>query len=101
VSFSREEIKTIVREVLAEIFVSASQPQPQPAEEWVDLRSAWKTLGYPSYNSLYKAVQSGLLREGKEVCDRRLPGAKIARWQIDLVATRKRLRETGGNRRTV
>jgi hypothetical protein len=71
----------------------------QLEEQWVNLRDAWEPLGYPSYTALYRAIQSGLLREGKEVCDRRKPGAMIARWQIDLVAARKRLRQHPAQRR--
>jgi hypothetical protein len=98
----REEIKEIVRKVMIEMFVPVlNLEQADPGEDWVDLRNAWKPLGYPSYSALYKAVQSGLLREGKELCDRRKPGAQIARWQVDLIAARKRLRQDSSKRRAV
>jgi hypothetical protein len=99
---NREEIKGIVREVLLEMvapFINLEQPEPK--ERWMDLKDAWEPLGYPSYNALYRAVQAGLLREGKEVCDRRKPGAMIARWQVDIVAARKRLLEDPSRRRGV
>jgi hypothetical protein len=98
----KEQIKTVVREVLIELLAPLLHiEQPEPLEDWVDLQNAWQPLGYPSYNALYKAVQSGLLREGKEVCDRRKPGAKISRLQVDLVAARKRLRQDPSKRRGV
>lgn len=97
-----EEIKALIREVLAETFAPLlGIPQEEPAERWVDLADAWHPLGYPSYQALYKAVRSGVFREGVEVCDRRLPGAKTAQWQIDLIAARKRLKQNPRNRRSV
>lgn len=99
----RDELKQIVREVVWEM-VAATMGVTQPestTEQWVSLKSAWKPLGYPSYDALYKDVQSGLFRQGKELCDRRKPGARIARLQIDLVAARKRLRENPAKRRGV
>lgn len=93
----RDEIKAIVREVLAEM-LGISQPV---AEQWVNLQEAWQQLGYPSYTALYKDVQAGLFRDGKELCDRRKPGARKARWQLDVIAARKRLREHPAKRRTV
>lgn len=94
---SRDEIKAIVREVLAEM-LGLNNPV---GEKWVNLREAWKPLGYPSYDALYKDVQAGLFRKGKELCDRRKPGARIARWQIDIAAARNRLRENPTKRRSV
>lgn len=94
---NREEVKAIVREVLTELLLGQQAPESQA--QWVDLREAWQLLGYPSYGSLYKAVQAGLLREGKEVCDRRLPGAKIARWQVNLPQARVRLTQQAKKRR--
>lgn len=94
---NRSELKEIVRELLLEIIQS---PSTEP-DQWLDLADAWQSLGYPSYGSLYKDVQSGLFRQGKEVCDRRKPGAKIARLQINLAAARKRLQEDPSKRRGV
>jgi hypothetical protein len=100
-SDNREELKTIVREVLAEMFAPIVGNQPELTEQWVSLRQAWKQLGYPSYGALYGDVHSGLFRKGKEVCDRRKPGAKIAKHQIDIVAARKRLKQDPAMRRSV
>lgn len=99
---THDEIRQIVREVLGEMMAPLfGVTPPKKSDEWVSLKAAWQPLGYPSYSALYKDVQSGLFRQGKELCDRRKPGAKIARLQIDLVAARKRLREDPSNRRSV
>lgn len=92
----RAEVKAIVREVLREML----EPQPE-SDQWCDLPKAWQPLGYPSYDALYKDVQRGLFRQGKETRDRRKPGAKLARLQIDLAAARKRLQEDPAKRRGV
>jgi hypothetical protein len=91
----RRELKQLVREVLIELLL---EPQPE-SSDWVDLPKAWQPLGYPSYDALYKDVQRGLFRQGKEVCDRRKPGAKLAKLQINLTAARKRLMEDPSKRR--
>lgn len=59
--------------------------------EWFNLTEAWEQLGYSSYASLWAAARSGLFREGKELRDRRRPGSKRARWQIDIPAAQTRL----------
>ncbi len=91
----RFEIKEIIKEVLSEML----QLTPADSSQWLPLKSAWEPLGYPSYDALYKDVQRGLFRQGKEVCDRRKPGAKIARIQIDVIAARKRLAVDPAKRR--
>jgi hypothetical protein len=98
---SHDEIEAIVRRVVTEMFAPIVGNQPEPTEQWVSLRQAWQPLGYPSYDALYSDVHSGLFRQGKEVCDRRKPGAKIAKHQIDIVAARKRLKENPAMRRAV
>jgi hypothetical protein len=98
---SHDEIEAIVRRVVTEMFAPIVGNQPEPTEQWVSLRQAWKTLGYPSYDALYSDVHSGLFRQGKEVCDRRKPEAKIAKHQIDIVAARKRLKQDPAMRRAV
>jgi hypothetical protein len=99
---NRDEVKQLIREVLVEMFFSVFKNSQQESDnQWVGLQQAWQPLGYPSYNALYKDVQAGLFRTGKELCDRRKPGAKIARLQIDLVAARKRLAQDPAKRRGV
>jgi hypothetical protein len=100
-NFDRNQIKALVREVLIEILISPSSPTTETSEQWVDLKKAWTILGYPSYQSLHRDVQRGLFRQKKELRDRRKPGAKNARWQIDIVAAGKRLKEDPTKRRSV
>jgi hypothetical protein len=96
---NREEVKAIVREVLAEMLgVSAGENQ---AAGWVSLKDAVAPLGYPSYKALHKDVAAGIFRMGKELRDRRKPGAKVARLQINLERAQKRLMEDPANRRAV
>lgn len=97
---NRDEMKALMRELLIEILTGATE-QSDEASRWTSLKEAWKPLGYPSYSALYKDVQGGLFRLGKELCDRRKPGAKIARLQIDLVSARKRLQQDPSKRRGV
>jgi hypothetical protein len=100
-TFDRDQIKAIVREILTEILLSTHSSSTGMSEEWVDLKKAWNRLGYPSYQSLHRDVQRGLFRQKKELRDRRKPGAKNARWQIDIVAAGKRLKEDPSKRRSV
>ncbi|MDB9529078.1 hypothetical protein PN498_24000 [Oscillatoria sp. CS-180] len=79
------EIK--VRQVLAEMLGVATQPEPSV----LSLKNAVLRLGYQSERQLYKDIESGLLRVGIEIEDRRRPGAKKARYFIDIPAARKRL----------
>ena len=96
------QIREVVIEVLRDLIVASSKKSSSVLpDKWVDLRKAWEILGYPSYQALYKAVKSGLLRPGIEVRDRRKPGARIARWQVNLAAAHKRLKSDPATRRAV
>lgn len=96
------QIKKIVLEVLRDLILASSPEYDSTVpDKWVDLKKAWKILGYPSYGALYKAISSGLLRQGIEVRDRRTPGARIARWQVNLAAVQKRLKSDPATRRVV
>lgn len=93
----KNELKLLIKECLLEI-LSGNEPPPQ---DWVSLQEAWRPLGYPSYDALYKAVSDGLFREGRELRDRRRTGAQKARWQINLAAAQRRLLEDPSKRRAV
>lgn len=96
---SRSEIKELMRELMPEVLIELlGGVQQNTSDQWIDLEDAWEKLGYPSYNALYKTVQSGLFREGKEVRDRRKPGAKLAKWQINVALANKRLTQAGEKR---
>ncbi|MEP0918964.1 hypothetical protein NC981_19205 [Leptolyngbya sp. DQ-M1] len=92
---SRAEIKELIREVFLEM---CGGVQPDTSKQWLDLEQAWERLGFPSYHACYKAVQSGLFREGKEVRDRRRPGARRAKWQVNIALANKRLTQDGEKR---
>ena len=98
---SHDEIRAIVREEFARMFSMMLQPSDPKADQWVGLKDAWKPLGYPSHTAIYKDLQAGVLRVGKEVRDRRKPGAKIARYQVNITAANKRLSEDPAKRRSV
>ncbi|MFM2430626.1 MAG: hypothetical protein RLZZ511_1839 [Cyanobacteriota bacterium] len=101
----RDELKSLIRELLPEALAEVLSPvigtQVDHGERWVSLKDAVEPLGYPSYNALHKAIQSGVFRLGKELRDRRNPGAKSARLQIHLGKAQKRLSEDPANRRVV
>lgn len=86
-----------VRQVLAEMLGVSTQAEPSV----LSLKDAVIALGYQSTRQLYKDIDVGLLRVGIEVEDRRRPGAKKARYFINLPATRKRLAHPPQKRRGV
>ena len=94
------EIRSIVREFLIELLSPGALSQ-DAGEQWLGLNKAWIPLGYPSYQALHRDVHGGLFRTGKELRDRRKPGAKIARWQIDIIAAGRRLKQDPSKRRSV
>ena len=95
-----DDVRAIVREELQKIFAGLTTSQAT-TDRWVSLKEAVGPLGYPSYTALHKDVQAGIFRIGKEVRDRRKSGAKIARLQINLPRTHKRLLEDPASRRAV
>lgn len=95
-----DDIRAIVREEIQRIF-SAVASEPTTPDRWVSLKDAVETLGYPSYSAIHKDVQAGVFRMGKEIRDRRKPGAKIAKLQINVQRAQKRLLEDPANRRAV
>jgi hypothetical protein len=98
----RDQIKQIVTEVLAELLAQTlAKTTEKQSERWIALDKAWEELGYPSYSALYKDVNAGVFRVGKELRDRRKPGAKIARYQINIAVANKRLMEDPSKRRAV
>lgn len=85
------QLKQAVREILAEML--GVQPQQYPRRRAYPTSQAYKLLGYDSSGQLYDAVESELLRIGKEVQDRRKPKAVNARYYFDIEACQKRLAE--------
>jgi hypothetical protein len=90
-----------VRQTLAQLLGPLVSQQPQPQAEWLDLKDAFALLGLPSVKALRDAIRDGLLRTGHEVRDRRKPGAKHARYQVNLALSQVRLNSTPNKRRPV
>jgi hypothetical protein len=97
---SHDDIRKIVRDELIKMFASLTT-EPTTPNRWVALKDAVVPLGYPSYSALHKDVSAGVFRMGDEIRDRRKPGAKIARLQINLQQAQKRLSEDPSIRRGV
>lgn len=85
------QLKQAVREILADML--GVQPQQQTRRKAYPTSQAYKLLGYDSAGQLYDAVESGLLRIGREVQDRRKPQAVNARYYFDIEACQQRLAE--------
>jgi hypothetical protein len=100
---THEDIRAIVQEEILKFFATlgSTAGESSKSDQWVPLRDAVKPLGYPSYQALHKDVRAGVFRMGKEIRDRRKPGAKTARLQINIQRAQKRLLEDPANRRVV
>ena len=83
-------LKQAVREVLAEMLGVQTCP---PRCQFYPTSKAWRELGYSCQKQLYDAVNSGLLRVGYEVEDRRRPQSRLPRYYFDIERCQKRLRE--------
>ncbi|MDJ0689209.1 MAG: hypothetical protein QNJ41_11925 [Xenococcaceae cyanobacterium MO_188.B32] len=88
----REEIKQIVVEVLLEMLSGRHAPKT-PDIEYLPTSAMTKFLGYTDNNQLYRLIQSGVLRIGQEVQDRRAPTSSKADYYFNKQACLKRLNE--------
>ena len=93
---SKNNIKEIVREILAEMFGVQNQNQ---IKQWYDIAEAYKLLDLKSAKQLREMIRSGLLRVGYEVRDRRSPDSQIARYQVHIQKTMERLQKPPEKRR--
>ncbi len=83
----RAEVEHIVKATISKAFGIA-----QSADiEYLDTQKAVKFLGYDHPRSLYKLINSGVLRIGKEVQDRRSDGSNKANYYFNKQACLKRL----------
>lgn len=96
---SEQQLKQVVREILAEMLGVGIEQAPASNRQWYDTNSAYTLLGLDSAEQLREAVRSGLLRVGQEVRDRRKPQAKLPRYQFHLEKCQKRLSEKPERRR--
>lgn len=92
------QLKEAIKQALAEML--GVQPQQPTKRKAYPTSKAYEILGYDSPGQLYDAVESGLLRLGKEVQDRRKPQAVNARYYFDIEACQKRLAEVPERRKT-
>ncbi|HEY9697076.1 MAG TPA: hypothetical protein V6D10_07420 [Trichocoleus sp.] len=92
-------IEAMIERKLRELFAPLTQQSEN--DEWADANEAAQQLGLPSKQALYNAITAGLLRTGKEVRDRRLPGRKKPRYQFHIPNCRKRLDQPPEKRKVV
>ena len=76
-----EEIKAVIRQEL----------KANPTPKYLPTKEASAVLGYRDRRSLIHAVESGLLRVGIEVQDRRPPTSQRPCYYFDIVKCEKRL----------
>ncbi|MFB6277440.1 MAG: hypothetical protein ABEI32_14985 [Halothece sp.] len=78
----RQEIESALEQIKPE---QTSQPQYLPT------RKAAQALGYTNVQPLYRAIENGLFRIGKEVQDRRNPHSCYSNYYFNIPACQKRL----------
>ena len=86
-TLSENEVRYIVRDELRKAFGFNNTDIL-----WVDAKEAARQLGYGSnVRSLYYLKDTGVLRVGKEVQDRRPPGSTKGDYYFNIQACLKRL----------
>jgi len=89
-----ESIGTTLNRLTKVLQRMADAPVTQPKREWypANLDTA-KLLGYDTYQQLWEAIDSGLLRvgKGKEVADRRKPNTQRPVYYVHLQRALERL----------
>lgn len=85
-ALTEQEVRLIIRDEMRKAFgLGAVDIQ------WVDAKEAAKALGYNSVRSLYHLKDSGVLRIGKEIQDRRSSGSAKGDYYFNLKACEIRL----------
>lgn len=87
---TEEELRAAIRQILAEMLLG-NQPAAPDNRRHYPTAAAWQKLGFDNQKQLYAAVESGILRLGHEVEDRRKPTGKKARYYFDLERCKQRL----------
>ena len=91
---TKEEIEQIVEAKVKAMLIQAfGLTETKPDLEYLTSSQAWKAFGYKSQRQLYTAIESGLLRIGKEVQDRRTSHSTKAVYYFNKQACLKRLNE--------
>lgn len=84
-------IRAIVRDEFKKLFTPIVGTVEQP--EVLPLNQAYAVLGYSSPKQVYSAIDSGLLRVGIEVEDRRSPDSEKARYYLNIPKCKQRLKQ--------
>jgi len=84
----KRELRLMIREEVASAISQLTDTKPP---QYAPTKKAMELLGYSNVQTLYSAVNRGLFRIGKEVQDRRNPGAVYANYYFDIEACKKRL----------
>jgi len=93
----KRELRLIIREEVANVVAQLTETyQPQ----YAPTKKAMELLGYSHVQTLYSAVNRGLFRIGKEVQDRRHPGAVNANYYFDIEACKRRLQTVPEKRKS-
>lgn len=82
------ELKRAIKEVLAEMI---GYPKPGKERKYYPTSQAWRMLGYSSAKELYRAIDAGLFRLGKEFQDRRKPQGIYPKYYFNIEKCLQRL----------
>jgi hypothetical protein len=84
----KQELRLMIREEVASVVTKLVENTPPP---YLPTRKAATVLGYRDRRQLIRAVETGLLRLGKEVQDRRAPDSDKPSYYFNILACQKRL----------
>lgn len=84
----KRELRLMIREEVASVVTKLVETNPP---RYLPTRAAAAVLGYRDRRQLIRAVETGLLRLGKEVQDRRAPDSEKPSYYFNLPACQKRL----------
>lgn len=87
-NFSEQDIRAIIRDEIARLF----RINQSPNILWLDAREAARQLGYGNdVRPLYHLKDTGVLRIGKEIQDRRPNGSSKGIYYFNIKACHERL----------
>jgi len=84
----KHELRLMIREEVASVVAKLVETNPP---QYLPTRKAAAVLGYRDRRQLIRAVETGLLRLGKEVQDRRAPDSEKPSYYFNIPACQKRL----------
>lgn len=86
-NLSEQDVRAIIRDEIAKAFGINQNPDIK----YLSTKEAASVLGYKNPQPLYKLINNGILRIGKEVQDRRSPNSVYADYWFNIPACQKRL----------